>query len=414
MSSLFLSHAVWQHPQATSLNRLRMTSLPLFFPTSDEALSDALGGPEKRDLSGHPYHKSLGGTWDFILYDNPLGVDERVLDEKSSLPWKPIIVPGSWSIQGFDKPHYTNVIMPFENRPPYPPEANPTGVYRTTFSISDHWKNRRTILEIGSAESYVELYLNGAFIGLSKDTRLEARFDLTDHIKTGSNTLVLIVVRYSDSSYIEAQDQWWFGGIHRDVTLTSLPLETLDDIKVTLTLDETLTEGVIEIRTPGNRVIEALDVRLYTDEGKLIEQEILNAAEGTIASSLKIASPKLWSSETPTLYYLGISTLNEHWVIPVGFRTIEIHRGSLLINGKRVLIKGVNRHEHDERTAKTIGVESMLCDIRLMKQHNFNAVRTAHYPNDRRWYELCDRYGLYIIDEARHRKPRELLLAVPG
>ena len=400
MSSLFLSHAIWQHPQVTSLNRLPMTSLPLFFPTLEEALSDALGGPEKRDLSDHPYHKSLKGTWDFILYDNPLSVDERVLDEKNSLSWKPVIVPGSWSIQGFDKPHYTNVIMPFEDDPPHPPQVNPTGVYRTAFTVDNHWKNRRTVLEVGSAESYVELYLNGAFVGLSKDTRLEACFDLTDYLKEGSNTLVLIVVRYSDSSYIEDQDQWWFGGIHRDVTLTSLPEKTLSDIKVTPTLNETLTEGIIEIRTPGNQVIEALDVRLYTDEGKLIEQEILNAVEGAIVGSLKVASPKLWSSETPNLYYLGISSLNEHLVIPIGFRTIELHRGNLLINKKRVLIKGVNRHEHDERTAKTISVESMVHDIKLMKQHNFNAVRTAHYPNDPRWYELCNRYGLYIIDEA--------------
>ncbi|NLZ76438.1 MAG: DUF4981 domain-containing protein [Spirochaetales bacterium] len=400
MSPLFLSHAVWRHPEATSLNRLPMTSLPLSFPTLKEALSDALGGPEKRDLSSHPYHRNLGGTWDFLLYDNPLDVDADVLDEQSSLPWNPIIVPGSWSVQGFDKPHYTNVVMPFENDPPHPPEANPTGVYRTTFTLDDHWNGRRTILEIGGAESYVELYLNGAFIGMSKDTRLEARFDLTGYIREGINTLVLIVVRYSDGSYIEDQDQWWFGGIHRDVTLTSLPQETLSDIKATPTLDETLTEGVIEIRTSGNQVIDALDVRLYSDEGNLIGQAVLNAEEGAVVGSLKLSSPKLWSSEAPNLYYLGISTLDEHRVIPIGFRTVEIRRGSLLINRKRVLIKGVNRHEHDERTAKTIGIGSMVRDIRLMKQHNFNAVRTSHYPNDRRWYELCDRYGLYVIDEA--------------
>lgn len=400
MRSLFLSHKGWQHPQTTSLNRLRMTSLPLFFPTLEEALSDAQSGPESRDLSSHPFHKSLGGTWDFLLYDNPLSVEESVLDDQNSLSWKPIIVPGSWSVQGYDKPHYTNIIMPFEDTPPYPPKENPTGVYRTTFTVAETWKDRRTILEIGSAESYVEVYLNGVFIGLSKDTHLEAHFDLSEHVKEGMNTLLLIVVRYSDSSYIEDQDQWWFGGIHRDVTLTSIPQTTLSDIKVTAKLNDTLSEGTIEIRTPGYQQLSSLDVGLYSAEGTLIEQRRLQTEEGVLVGSMNVASPKIWSSENPNLYYVGISSSEEHWVIPIGFRIIEIHRGDLLINKKRVLIKGVNRHEHDERTAKTISVESMVNDIKLMKQHNFNAVRTAHYPNDRRWYELCDRYGLYVIDEA--------------
>ena len=202
MSNLFLQHRLWQQPSVSETNRLAMHSLPPAFSTCEEALEDAIKGPEHRDLSANPYHLCLDGTWSFRYYDSPHSVGEDVLDSGADRGWAPILVPGSWSVQGYDKPHYTNVIMPFANTPPVPPQDNPTGVYRARFVLDETWKTRKTLLTVGSAESYLEVYLNGCFVGMGKDTRLPSMFDLTDHLLDGENTLVLVVVRYSDASYV--------------------------------------------------------------------------------------------------------------------------------------------------------------------------------------------------------------------
>lgn len=400
MGTLFLHHRAWEQPSITSVNRLEMHSLPLAFPSKEQAFDYAKQGPVQRDLAGNPLYTCLDGTWSFLLYDSPLSVEEKVLDAHADLAWKPIQVPGSWSVQGYDKPHYTNVIMPFANTPPFPPEHNPTGVYRTTFTVDETWKKRRTILEVGSAESYLEVYVNAVFVGLSKDTRLAASFDVTDFVQQGENTLTLIVVRYSDASYVEDQDQWWFGGLHRSISLTSVPQVTMTDVKATVTVEPDLQKAKVEVRVSTTEDTEPLFVSLYDMQGALLNAWQVQAQAKWFVSSIVVDSPELWSSEQPTLYYISLSLGDEHRVLPIGFRRVEISKRQLLINGKRVLIKGVNRHEHDQYMAKTLSVASMVEDIRLMKQHNFNAVRTCHYPDDRTWYELCDRYGLYVMDEA--------------
>ncbi|MDX9916301.1 MAG: glycoside hydrolase family 2, partial [Sphaerochaeta sp.] len=230
MSTLFLKNRAWQESTVSSMNRLAMVSLPPAFQSEADALNFVHLGPEGRDQVTLPFERSLDGMWDFRLYPSPLAVGEDVLCDDASLVWDPIQVPLSWTMQGWDKPHYTNVIMPFENNPPLVPEDNPTGVHRTTFTIDKAWAGRQVVLAVGSAESYVEVYLNGTFVGMSKDTRLEARFDLTPHLVEGLNTLILIVVRYSDASYVEDQDQWWFGGLHRSVTLIAESPLAMDDI----------------------------------------------------------------------------------------------------------------------------------------------------------------------------------------
>ncbi|MGH0052227.1 MAG: sugar-binding domain-containing protein, partial [Sphaerochaetaceae bacterium] len=221
MDTLFLHQKAWQQPAITSVNRLPMSSLPPSFSTAEDAMQWARKGPQGWDLVASPYQVCLDGAWSFRYYSSPMQVEDVVIQQGNDLSWEPITVPGSWSVQGWDKPHYTNVIMPFENTPPVPPQENPTGVYLKHFSIDENWSNRRTILKVGSAESYLEVYLNGTFIGMSKDSRLPASFDLTPSLVHGKNTLVLVVVRYSDASYVEDQDQWWFGGLHRSVYLIS-------------------------------------------------------------------------------------------------------------------------------------------------------------------------------------------------
>ena len=402
MSNLFLQHRLWQRPSVSETNRLAMHSLPPAFPTCEAALEDAIRGPEHRDLSGNPYYLCLDGVWSFRYFENPLAVGEDILDSTIQAGWAPIVVPGSWSVQGYDKPHYTNVIMPFANTPPFPPEENPTGVYRTRFVLDEAWKTRKTVLTVGSAESYLEVYLNGTFIGMGKDTRLPSMFDLSDHLLDGENTLVLVVVRYSDASYVEDQDQWWFGGIHRSVTLSSTPASSFSDAKVTATLSDCLGSGLVEVWAPFVGDATTALVSLYDTGGKPLASRHIEAKEGLFLASFEVDKPCLWSSEKPQRYFITLSLEDQkvHHGIAFGFRKVEIKRRALLINGKRVLIKGVNRHEHDQFRAKTLTTEGMVQDICLMKQYNFNAVRTCHYPNDERWYELCDIYGLYVMDEA--------------
>ncbi len=403
MDTLFLRHKAWQMPTLTQVNRLPIDALPPSFTTVEESLMRARKGPESWDEFSSPYQVRLNGTWSFRLYDSPLEVEDAVIEESCDLSFDPIRVPGAWSVQGWDKPHYTNVIMPFKNTPPFPPEVNPTGVYRKKFIADDAWMERRTILKVGSAESYLEVYLNGTFIGMSKDSRLPASFDLSPSLKKGENILVLIVVRYSDASYVEDQDQWWFGGIHRSVTLISESHQGLTDVKVTPTVSDDLCKAHIHIKAPfigsdGQVVL----VSLYDPEGNLIISRHVAGSGGVYETAFDVEHPQLWSSEQPVLYSISFSLeeIGEHRSLMVGLRRVEIKRRALLINGKRVFIKGVNRHEHDERSAKTLSTDSMVRDIKLMKRYNFNAVRTCHYPDDEIWYALCDQYGLYVMDEA--------------
>ncbi len=400
MATLFLHHRAWEQPSINCVNRLPMHSLPKSFSTEEEALDHARKGPEHWQLENNPRYRCLDGIWSFRYYDSPLCVEEQVLDERADLAWDSILVPGSWTVQGYDKPHYTNVIMPFANTAAHPPEQNPTGVYRTTFVLDALPSEEKILLEIGSAESYLEVYLNGSFVGMSKDTRLPCGFDLTPLLRQGENTLVLVVVRYSDASYVEDQDQWWFGGLHRSIVLYSVPKITMEDVKVHAAVDASLQSANVEVRVQTTAQNEPLIVSLYDPEGSLLVSRHVEACFGWAVTSFLVDKPRLWSSEHPTLYYLSLCVGTEYRALAVGLRRVEISKRRLLINNKRVLIKGVNRHEHDQCMAKTLTVQSMVEDIRLMKQYNFNAVRTCHYPDDSIWYELCDRYGLYVMDEA--------------
>ncbi|MDR1957086.1 MAG: DUF4981 domain-containing protein [Treponema sp.] len=468
---------IWENPAIQELNRLPMRSPLLPFASPEAALADAVAGPEYRNPADNPFYLCLDGTWSFKLLNHPQD-DQYPLDDlrqrenknTEDVPqwtkpefdiggWPSIRVPGTWSLQGggsagrnrFDKPHYTNVQMPFDNIPPRAPEQNPTGLYRCTFTLPAAWKNRRTVLHIGSAESCCLVYVNGVFAGAGKDTRLPQEYDITPFLPgDGENTLCLKVIRYSDASYMEDQDQWWFGGIHRSVYLYSTEHSYIQDIKAVpgKVFDNTAgkKEGIIDLavtlggklpqgRGTGNAAIadtgESPFIIQYTlypfalsrskDDVQAVMQNILQNKpllrgelnlqcnyrlnSNTAETALTMPDPAVWSHESPALYVLTVSLWREGRHIEsaafcIGFRSVRIAKRELLINEKALLIKGVNRHEHDEKTGKTLSVESMVRDIKLLKQHNFNAVRTSHYPNDERWYELCDRYGIYLTDEA--------------
>ncbi len=369
---------------------------------------------------------SLDGQWKFRLFASPEEIPAEVFDPGcGDTDWRTVEVPSNWTLQDTsDTPVYTNVQMPFANTPPIVPEENPSGIYRRKFTLPETWRGRRVVLYVGGAESYLEVYCNGRFIGMSKDTRLASEFDLTAALTSGENTLVCKVIRWSDSSYIEDQDQWWMAGIYRSVCLYSTANVWLEDFCSNGDWDYEKKQGVIDIAChlgfylpewgTGNGPEENYSVFCRITDENGAEKLVL---AGEIDSSFRKSEYKVelhaavpdvlpWSSEEPRLYTLQISLLDhggnlldqrEH---KVGFRNIRFEGQNLLINGKRVMICGVNRHEHDPETGKTLSAASMLQDIRLLKQFNFNAVRTSHYPNDPRWYDLCDEYGIYLIDEA--------------
>ncbi len=447
----------WENPEIQQLDRLPMRSQLIPYDSADKAASDVAAGPEACPVPDSPYFKSLDGSWKFTLLKSPRddGAGSAVEGWTSAgydaSSWADIQVPGSWTVQGFDdQPHYTNVQMPFDIMPPNVPERNPTGLYRLSARIPDSWKGRRVVLHVGSAESCLELFVNGKRAGLSKDTRLPAEFDITPYLTDGGKLeLAIKVIRYSDASFVEDQDQWWFGGIHRSVYLYSTGAYFIEDVEA-LTRVEDMTEdglrgsGIIplKVRLGYAAGLPAGDVSGRQTNKEMDKKEVcvsysVRKLEGTAAkgilgkelaygsvtgsyfyrmslreavAEIRLDNALLWSSEHPELYAVTVTLSEgnadkrgrdlESVAFTVGFKSVEIKDRELLLNGRPVYIHGVNRHEHDEKTAKTLTTEEMVRDLKLLKSYNFNAVRTCHYPDDERWYDLCDRYGIYLLDEA--------------
>lgn len=400
----------WEQPELTNLNRLPARATLVPYKSAAQALALV------RERS--PWFLSLNGTWKFQLVKNPETTPVDFFQpDVSEAAFKPIAVPGNWTLQGYDKPHYTNIQMPWKNEPPLvPAEDNPTGLFRKEFTLPKEWENRRIVLHFGGVESVLFLYVNGQKVGMSKDSRLPAEFDITRYLKPDTNLLAAMVIRYSDSSYIEDQDHWWMAGIYRDVYLYATDNTYIQDVFATATLDANYTNGLLKIKTKLGFTAEPADDRVI--EAKLFHgKKPVASISGSVSASYRVDSyeltlekhipkPAPWSTEQPNLYSLVIALKDqkgrtlEATGCRVGFRSIEVKNRELLINGKPVLIKGANRHDHHPVLGKTIPRETMIKDIELLKQFNFNAVRTSHYPNDPLWYDLCDEYGIYVLDEA--------------
>lgn len=362
----------------------------------------------------------LNGDWSFNMVNSPNRVDPLWLGGNTEAgDWKSIPVPSNWTLRGYGHPHYTNIKMPFPEQAPHVPEENPTGIYRRTVNIPKKWQDRRMVLRVGGAESVLYVYCNGQPVAMSKDSRLAAEFDLSQTLVPGKeNLLVLIVVKWSDASHIEDQDQWWMGGIFRDVTLYATPQIYIADLFVrgvpNLETGEGELQVDLQIGYPGNTEQGVTTTINFCDpdsgESQTFKGDIpdedghLAVHKGSNRFQHPVGSVQLWNAEIPRLYRVEIEIQSrcgtQKTAVDIGFRSVETKDGCLWINGEKVRIRGANRHEHDPVKGKVITTESMVRDIELLKQHNFNAVRCSHYPNDPRWYELCDRYGLYVIDEA--------------
>ncbi len=405
---LFISGAkTWEMPQLTSLNKLPAHATMIPYPSPAEALAF--------DREKSPWFRDLSGQWDFKIKPRPEAV---TLDDLSSGGWESVAVPGNFTMQGFGQPHYTNVVMPFPQPPPHVPEENPTGIYRRAFTVPADWQGRRVILHFGGSDGALYVYVNGHPIGISKDARTPAEFDISGSVQHGSdqpNEVVAVVVQWSDASFVEDQDHWWQAGLQREVFLFATGTPHLQDFFVQTDLSEDFQQGVLrltcDIGWPGESYSDCgIEAQLFDADGN----SVFSAAQGgarsitqprnTIALEQTVAAPKLWSAESPYLYTLVVTLTTPHGSesvsCRVGFRQIVIRNRELLINGKAVMIKGMNHHDHDHITGSAISRELMLQDVRLMKQFNVNAVRTSHYPKDAYWLDLCDQYGLYVIDEA--------------
>ena len=404
----------WENPRVVGRNKEpgHATSVPY----ADEAT--ALAG----DREASPYFKSLNGEWKFKLAPNPASAPENFYQVGfDAREWEAITVPGNWQLQGYDRPIYTNVQYPFpkDDLPRVPEDDNPTGCYRRSFTLPEGWGGRQIFLLFEGVDSAFYLWVNGQMVGYSQDSRLPAEFNVTPYVHAGENTLAVQVYRWSDGSYLEDQDYWRLSGIYRDVFLWAAPPAHVRDFWVRTDLDAAYQDAVLRVRArvrnygPQDAADHVLEAKLFDAEGDPVLTEPLSGrvtveASGEVVLDLEqvVPNPFKWSDEQPYLYTLLISLQDATGKVlevescKVGFRQVEIKDGQVHVNGVPILFKGVNRHEHDPDTGHTVTVASMVEDIRLMKQFNINAVRTSHYPNDPRWYDLCDRYGIYLIDEA--------------
>ena len=368
---------------------------------------------------GEQWSQCLNGDWKFLWVDSPSKAPSDFYKEGyDASDWKTIKVPTNWELNGYGTPIYVNVDNEFRpNEPPFAPTVdNPVGCYIHEFSVPTEWKGRRVYINFGAVKSAYYVWVNGQFVGFTEDAKTNAEFDITGLVRPGKNKLAMQVYRFSNGSYFECQDFWRISGIERDVMLYSKPQLNIYDYEVHAGLDAHYINGTFDITINlfnGLPVMTPkgyqLAVSVYDGEIEVLSlNKKLDDLNGKVF--LKAEQPlvgiKPWSAECPNLYKLEIKLLDkknrvvEQMENHIGFRTSEIKDGKLLINGQYVLIKGVNRHEHDPYTGHVISRESMERDIALMKQLNINTVRTCHYPDDPYWYELCDRYGLYVWDEA--------------
>ena len=412
----------WQDIQVVAVNKEKPRSSFMSYADRETALTSRF---EKS-----PYYSLLNGTWKFFFVDSYKDLPQNITDPSvNTSSWDDITVPGNWEVQGHGVAIYTNhgyEFKPKNPQPPLLPEANPVGVYRRDIEIPANWDNRDIYLHIGGAKSGLYVYLNGKEVGYSEDSKNPAEFLINRYLQPGKNVLTLKIFRWSTGSYLECQDFWRMSGIERDVFLWSQPKASIQDFRVVSTLDDTYTNGIFKL---------AVDLKNHTQETKNLNvgYELLDAKGNLMASEandiwVSPASPQTasfeydlknvapWSAEHPNLYKLLMTIKEEGKVIEVvpfnvGFRRFEMKQIDqvaedgkpytvLLFNGQPVKFKGVNIHEHNPETGHYVTEELMRKDFELMKQNNINAVRLCHYPQDRKFYELCDEYGLYVYDEA--------------
>jgi beta-galactosidase len=404
-------HPDWENPEMIGRNKERPHATLMPFPDRESALAG--------DRSSSPWFKSLNGAWKFNWSPNPAERPVEFFQPSYDVgSWDEIPVPANWQLHGYGYPIYTNI--PYAWGEPDPPRVphdfNPVGSYRREFTVPEGWDGRQVMLHFAGVDSAFYLWVNGQEVGYSQGSRTPAEFNITSYLRPGANVLAAEVYRYSDGSYLECQDFWRISGIFRDVFLFSVADVHIRDFQVDTDLDASYRDAWLEVKVWPRNLSETpievvVEMELFDAEGRAVIEPgdvgasvVAEAIEWTLGAPVE--RPRLWSAEAPYLYTLLLTLRDAGGEVVevlssrVGFRKSEIRDGQLLVNGIPILIKGANRHEHDPETGHYVSTESMIQDILVMKRHNLNAVRTSHYPDTPEWYELTDRYGLYVIDEA--------------
>lgn len=395
----------WENIQLTHENRLPPRAYFFSYDTVAQARTFA------REASSR--FLSLSGQWNFRFFTHPLYVPESFTSEYMT-GWDDITVPAMWQMEGHGQLQYTDEGFPFPVDVPRVPSDNPTGAYQRHFTLSDGWQGKQTLIKFDGVETYFEVYVNGQYIGFSKGSRLTAEFDISHAVHSGQNLLCVRVMQWADSTYIEDQDMWWTAGIFRDVYLVGKNPAHVRDFTVRTTFDEAYQDATLFCQLELENVAPqasavSLEYALYDGEvvlhqGTTGSLTVTRCAE--TAFSINVKRPQQWSAESPYLYHLVMTLKDAHGqvleVIPqrVGFRDIKVRDGVFYVNNRYLKLHGVNRHDNDHQKGRAVGMDRVERDLILMKQHNINSVRTAHYPNDPRFYELCDIYGLFVMAET--------------
>lgn len=399
----------WENPSLLAQGRLPARAH--FVPRA--------GAPDMDFAAASRRLLSLNGLWKFLYTSPPLTAPEGFeTPDFDDAHWRSLPVPSCWQLHGFGRPHYTNILYPFPVDPPRVPSENPCGCYRREFHWPVDWRGLRAHLRFEGVDSFFEVWVNGRSIGMSKGSRLPAEFDITEALQPGRNVLAVRVLQWSDGSYLEDQDMWWLSGIFREVSLLARPPAHVRDLAVRADLDDRYRDGhllaLLHLRN-DDTVQQAGSVQcaLLDDSGRTVWKSAgsrrweLSAGTETVAEfRADIPEVARWTAETPHLYTVVVELSDakgetrEAIPVRVGFRRVEVHDGNLRLNGVPILLRGVNRHEHHPDHGRAVPLEWTEASIRLMKQHNINAVRTSHYPHEPRFYDLCDEYGLYVMDEA--------------
>ncbi len=420
----------WEDPRVFAVNR--EPAHATFVPYADEASArrGALAFvPGAARVEASPFVRSLNGMWKFHWVKEP---SKRPADfykpEFDVSAWKEIRVPANWEFEGYGTPIFLNILYPFKREAPSvmgePPkdwttyeERNPVGSYRRTFTVPADWTGRETFLVLRGVNSACYVWVNGQKVGYSEDSRLPAEFDVTKYVRPGENTLAVEVYRFSDGSYLEDQDFWRLSGLFRDVEIVSRAPQHVRDFYARTHLDAQYRDArlALNVKVRNSTASEervSLEAKLFDQRGAAVGTPFVAEGSAPAGGELsldlarEVTNPKKWSAEEPNLYTLLLTLKDARGrvleSIPwrLGFKTSEIKNGQILVNGRPIHIKGVNRHEHDPDLGHVTTRERMIEDILLMKRYNINAVRTSHYPNDEGWYALCDEYGLYVQDEA--------------
>ncbi len=411
----------WENPRVFGINKELPHATLTPYP-SERAAQNA-------GAQASPFVQSLNGQWKFHWVKQP---SERPVDfykpDYDVSAWKEIRVPSNWEMEGYGTPIYTNITYPFQRDAPRvtsePPkeytayrDRNPVGSYRRTFRVAADWRGRQIFLVFNGVNSAFYVWVNGQKVGYSQDSRLPAEFNVTRYLTAGDNTVAVEVYRWCDGSYLEDQDFWRMSGIFRNVELVAHAPVHLRDFQAQPALDPQYRDATLKVSvkvrnaTSENSAV-AVEVRLIDADRRVVGRPVTGSAsvpaqgEAGLDLAQAVASPKKWSAEEPNLYQLLVTLKDAAGKVievaecRVGFRAVEIKDGQLLFNGRPLIIKGVNRHEFDPDLGQVVTTERMIQDIKLMKQNNLNAVRTCHYPDVAEWYALCDRYGLYVLDEA--------------